>query len=854
MNARRKLIFPLIIGLAFSGAFFFPSATRAQAIGSDDLTTANGWTCTATKSSCTNKNGATASCINGGGSSFGSSGTTITCIVKNPNGTGSSNSSTFTPSGVTSTSNQTTDAQGKVITASSQTTTTPIPGSKLLSCLPFAGIFGGEGSINCMLDSVGAVILTFANFLLGVAGVLFNLVMFYGVFQFANTIGNAPGVLVAWGILRDLANIALLFGFIFMGIATILDTGAVQGFTAKNALPKLLIFAILMNFSLFTCEAMIDVSNALASSMYTQSNTAACASTDTNCVVNYGLAGHIMQSTGLAGIWAKRGSFDLHAVQYLGLALFATIGAIVFFAASIMLAIRVILLTFLMIFSPMGFAGMAIPPLQKFAGDWWQRVIHQSFYAPIMLLLILISLKVADTFTGAGTSGTGAGVNNGLGTQVSASIADITTDPNASTISVVLVFMLIIGFMVASLIIANRYGAAGATAAVGIGKKIVLGSYGGTAGFLGRNSIGRASSWAQKSYKSNTALRRFATNTRLDSGIMKVTEAAKNGKYGGGTSFADIEKKGKERKHTLENLDRLDAVRNAKNIDEMTKAQKNVSENELPELVKQMKGNTAQLKLFAESLPADKLEKLINNKEYDDAHAKQELINLRYEDLGKIGGINATAAAAAAAYAANPADPALKAAHENAQKALGAEVKKLVKKDAGLIANSEYSSLLADPTFAAALSDDLFKGFKDADIPTAMKASLEDKRNERINDPAFIALNIPTMKLEDIGKIKDTALSDPRVVNAFASKVKDMNPEDINKLKSQIISSPEVLKAMSGRQLVAIDPSRIDETHIKGVVDHMEDVLLNDPVEGAVLQAHLLGNVKNKDKWKPYGL
>lgn len=367
----------------------------------------------------------------------------------------------------------TSDQTGTSVAAPNTTTDTSSSSGSLLECTPFIGSKGVSG---CLVQLVGSLILTFANFLLGVAGVLFNLVIFYGVFQFANTIGNAPGVLLAWGILRDLANMALLFGFIFMGIATILDTGAVQNFTAKRALPSLLIFAILMNFSLFTAEAMIDVSNAFASSIYTQANVAACASSDTSCVVNYGLAGNIMQSTGLAGIW-KAGIPDLSPTQYLGLALFATIGAIVFFAASIMLAIRVIVLTFLMIVSPIGFAGMAIPPLRRFAGDWWQNVIHQAFYAPIMLLLILISLKISENFL------SGESVNNGLGTT----IGNAVTDPNASTISVVLVFMLVIGFLIASLIFANRFGAAGASLAVKTAGRFTLGAYGS----LGRNTAGR---------------------------------------------------------------------------------------------------------------------------------------------------------------------------------------------------------------------------------------------------------------------------------------------------------------------------------------------------------------------------
>ncbi|HWU24343.1 MAG TPA: hypothetical protein VN086_01145, partial [Candidatus Paceibacterota bacterium] len=313
----------------------------------------------------------------------------------------------------------------------------------------------GAGLGDCLVRSVASVILTFANFLLGIAGVALNYVVYYCVFEFGSLIGNSPAVLVAWGILRDIANMMLLFGFIFLGVATILNT---DKYPTKKAIPRLLIFAVLMNFSLFACEAVIDVANGMSSLIYTQADptnsqcvgpmgVASVSSTDSKCsFVNYGIAGHIMESTGLASIWANRNAdypTNANISALLGLAIFATIGFIVLMAAAIMLAIRLVILTFLMIVSPIGFAGMAIPFFQKFSSDWWNRVIHQAFYAPIMFLLIFVSLTISDSFT----SGSAQGTNGGLYT---AGLGTLVTDPNASTMGIVLVFMLVCGFLIAS--------------------------------------------------------------------------------------------------------------------------------------------------------------------------------------------------------------------------------------------------------------------------------------------------------------------------------------------------------------------------------------------------------------------
>jgi len=669
-----------------------------------------------------------------------------------------------------------------------------------------------------ILDTVAMGILTFANWLLGIAGVLFNLVMVYGVFQFANVIGNSPGVLTAWGILRDLANMALLFGFIFMGIATILDTGGVQNFTAKRALPSLLIFAILMNFSLFTAEAMIDVSNALSSTMYTQANTDPCTTGDTtNCGVTYGLAGHIMQSTGLAGIWAIKTDTPAGATltTLLGLALFATIGAIVFFAAAIMLAIRVVVLTLLMVVSPIGFAGMAIPPLRKFAGDWWTRVIHQAFYAPIMLLLILISLKIADSFTTAGG-------NNGLG---SSTLAAAVTGQDATIMGVFLVFMLVIGFMVASLIVANRFGAVGATAAVGFGKKVVLGSYGGIAGYTGRRTIGAGANWAQKKYNSSVASGRLKvlSGTKVDDMVLAGFKKGTDARFGSSKSFKENKEHHEARHKELEKVKRLDEVGTVKTDDEMRKALKQLSDAELAESSALKKGSE-QLERIARNLSSEKFEKLMGSDKLSD-DVKDEMRNARFEDLGAA---LTNLSNASTALAADPSNPALKTAQTAAKKALEAKVKSTTGKDLGQLAQaSKWNGMFQNKDLVAALSDDQFK---DAQKNT----------------------NLTTSQIDDLVKVREGLATDPAVVSG---KITGMNAEEINKLKSEVLSNPTVLRAMSGRKLALIDPSKIgNDTHLQSIVTYIKTNALVDPTKVADFKAQYNADPRVKQRWSAYGI
>lgn len=350
---------------------------------------------------------------------------------------------------------------------------------------------------SALISALGKVILSLTNLILGTAGVLLNWVIVRTVFQFSNLIGNSSGLLTAWGILRDIGNLLLLFGFLILGIGTILDSSKLP---TKKALPGLIMFAVLLNFSLFAAEAVIDISNILSSAIYSQANTNPCLEIgNQDCAINLGIAGHIMQASGLSSIYSMSSGGDPinDFVIIVGLTIFGLMGAVVLFAAAIMLAYRAILLTGLIIVSPIGFAGMAIPFLESMAKSWWKQLMHQAFFAPILLLLIFVSLKVTEGFAKAG--------NNG-------NLAAALTHHDASAMGSIMVFVLVIMALVASLMAAQKFGAAGAGFAIEKATGLAFGGYTRLANFTG-GGAGRIGRFAvQNTALKNTAVGRAAVN------------------------------------------------------------------------------------------------------------------------------------------------------------------------------------------------------------------------------------------------------------------------------------------------------------------------------------------------------
>lgn len=478
----------------------------------------------------------------------------------------------------------------------------PSTGGGMLSTL-----FGG---VDSFLGGIGYAIWTFANFLLWLVATFFNFVVEQTVFNFAKYIGGSDGVIAAWKVIRDVSNIGLLFGFIFIGITTILD---VHGYEAKKTLPRLIIFAVLLNFSLLATQLIIDTSNVLGKVLYDQVEQCPAGTPAGECAKNYGISGAIMGTSGGNDVFSAP-STKMTLSYYLGLSVFSLVLTMVLLAGAILLISRAIILVFLMALSPIGFAGLAIPPLNSYAKQWWQTLIGQSFFAPVYLLLIFIGLKISETLSKSGNLG--SALQNG----------------SAGAIDSVLVFTITSGFMIGALMIAKSMSQQGAGTIISSVQKGTASVVFGTAGFVGRRTAGRAgaalservksSEWAQKRPllgKMALGATKYAANSSFDgrgSTSLKAIGAPDFGKVpkGAAHGYHGIEEAAvKSREAYFKELEPSDAQNaNAKRI-----------EKELDAMVADQ-DKTIQPKLAA---VADQAEKLSAARKSGDAAAMKSAEN-----------------------------------------------------------------------------------------------------------------------------------------------------------------------------------------------------------------------------------
>ncbi|HUY05460.1 MAG TPA: hypothetical protein VMV62_01945 [Candidatus Paceibacterota bacterium] len=314
-------------------------------------------------------------------------------------------------------------------------------------------------------------IMSLFAWLVGVAAMTLDYAVYYTVVTMGSYVHKLNAVGVAWRILRDIGNIALIFGFLAVGITTILNVDWYGG--GKKMLPMMLLAAVFLNFSLFFSEAIIDVGNLFATQFYTQINGGKTPTSDFLSTVNpsnEGISNKIMAQLGLQTIYnpnanpAALAGGHTWIVGFMGIILFI-ITAFVMFSLAFILIARFVTLIFIIILAPVGFAGLAVPMLAKRARQWWDTLFAQTITAPILLLLLYVSLAViTDAQFLSGFNATGSWL-------------DYINNYNLAGFGgMMLSFLVAIGLLLITATQAKRLSAFGASVATQTAGKLTLGA------------------------------------------------------------------------------------------------------------------------------------------------------------------------------------------------------------------------------------------------------------------------------------------------------------------------------------------------------------------------------------------
>jgi len=266
-----------------------------------------------------------------------------------------------------------------------------------------------------LIAMLGYLMMSLMGMLLSIAGVLLNVAM-YLTTHLGTFIDRAPVVYTVWTIIRDLSSTLLIFFILYAAIRMILG---IKQANYNELIKQIIIVGILINFSFFFARVLIDLSNVVSLQFYNAiapTNTTALqdqidptnvTSLVSNLRTSGGVSDIIMGSLQLDKFWSSNGTklkdllsgnevmANINILVLEAAGIFVVAMTIINFLVIAMACVaRVAILIFLLGFSPVWIAAMAMPELKPFSDKWMGYFKSQLLFLPVYLAFLYVALLV----------------------------------------------------------------------------------------------------------------------------------------------------------------------------------------------------------------------------------------------------------------------------------------------------------------------------------------------------------------------------------------------------------------------------------------------------------------------------
>ncbi|GEM_PF-6386328 len=190
-------------------------------------------------------------------------------------------------------------------------------------------------------------------------------------------------VLGAWKVVQGFVNMFYLLILIFLALATILQ---INGFNDKKLFVKVILSAILVNFSLPITVFVIDLSNIFMNYF-------------ASAIHSTSVANVFFDSTQYEQLTKNLGFFSSIGMDIFSAIIYSIVIVMLLWTAAALL-IRLVAYWVLIILSPLAFFSLALPGSSGFK-EWKDKLVHYSFFGPIMLFFIWLSLYLLNSLKAA---------------------------------------------------------------------------------------------------------------------------------------------------------------------------------------------------------------------------------------------------------------------------------------------------------------------------------------------------------------------------------------------------------------------------------------------------------------------
>lgn len=206
-----------------------------------------------------------------------------------------------------------------------------------------------------------------------------------------NDFVNANVVNIGWVIVRDIANMMIVVGMLIIAFYTVLNK---QSYEYKRMLPKLIIAALLVNFSKTITGLLIDVGQVIMMTFVHAFEDIAAG----NLTYGFGIQDLLSMRNAAEGAGVEVNDWSVFGSLVLGVLMVAVAFAVVLIMV-VMLLGRIVILWLLCVFSPVAFVAGLLPSMQKFADRWWSELTKNIVFGPTLAFLFWLAMSVLSQIT-----------------------------------------------------------------------------------------------------------------------------------------------------------------------------------------------------------------------------------------------------------------------------------------------------------------------------------------------------------------------------------------------------------------------------------------------------------------------
>lgn len=250
--------------------------------------------------------------------------------------------------------------------------------------------------------AIGAnIVLKLSAYILYLAGNLFD----YSIEIAVNSAQFIRGLAIVdptWAAIRDFLNMTFIFILIYISWQILLGKA---GYNVKTSVGRLVLVAVLINFSLFGAKLMVDGSNIISLNIYEGIKAKEAGTTESS---RGSVSARVMTALGMTSVYKFEDAFDNKTVPGCGdvpstiltVGIFGTILMVIititFLLPALLFFLRMLNILALLITSPLLVYGYVIPhpKLKEMSDKWFSNMMHVVKFPILYMLMLYVSLAM----------------------------------------------------------------------------------------------------------------------------------------------------------------------------------------------------------------------------------------------------------------------------------------------------------------------------------------------------------------------------------------------------------------------------------------------------------------------------